>query len=493
MSKTRLVSAVVAAAAAAVISCSFVNMGGVDHPQGGFCTLLSGRLYHADGRPAPHVRIEFYRLQNGADTVHLVSETDSSGAYRFTDVPIGTYSLFGQVVSGGPENFAGIFRDSLSIPPQPITLPDDTVRTGGQITGVVRLRPFQACPISIRVLDVMDPWFGHPFLVANDRTGAIGGYCSVLPEGTYRLSIKPRDLNGLDTVITIHTRANTLLDLDTINLFYNPVPLADPTMATLFEQAQRRLPGCYEGSATMSTEFPYHIVMTVDTNGHYSTYNVDTRKYPALYYFSDMDDTAKKITLTSIERYKTISAVIAVPNVSQSIGVIDLNGYLRGVRFTADYDSLIFDLYRPQIASENQSPSPPLHVALHRTDRESLPPPPFLPPTVTIDGIHYSNASDPEIPYGYDSCAYRDSATITLSTSERKNIIYQIIPGATERASSCSSTGQWFAKPWCDDFPTLAYNGPLIIRLKGFYGVVVARVTDGVHRGDVSYRPFYVH
>ena len=485
-----------------LLSCSSLDqLGGVSNGSAGITTTVSGRLHNADGSPAVFVELTLCAFRNDADSFHLRAQSDFTGSYCFKDVPCGTYSLFGWGVctelyqNGMPIGVTydyqnapnwGIFADSVLVTDKSITIPDDTVRDAGSFHGVVRLHPAMACPIVITLLNpcYWNNW-NTPIAVADAQTGVFG---RVIPEGIYRFSIKPRDLNALDTVITIHVKSQSTLYLDTINLYYAPIPRSDPALTSTFNQAARHLPGCYEGLATwvetanIDSSFHQgnasHFAMTIDSNGRYNLYNVDRGEGDWWNRASDSNDAADKLTLTSIDSNGTISALMGE------------KGYLRKLRFSADFDSLKFDLGAPVIVQEVQfnpiaSLAPPAyHFSLRRTDRQALPPQPHVP-TISLKGIQFYTG----VPF-----SYKDSVTVTMSYPEGKTIIYQIIPNSAQNGEgSCSIKEDIDHYPWCGDFPIQTYHGPFVFKEKGFYGVIVARATDGTWMSEREFTTLELH
>lgn|GEM_PF-3572621 len=141
---------------------------------------LTGTLYTSSGAPAvnAHVRVlpvDFAPDSTSTDTAGLVVRTNASGRYVVSGAPEGYYSVVAQV---GTE---AAFRDSVLVTGASVTVPGDTLRAAGSITGRVGLQPHHDPRTAVVQI------LGTNFY---SNVGADGGFTlEGVPKGRYRLRV----------------------------------------------------------------------------------------------------------------------------------------------------------------------------------------------------------------------------------------------------------------------------------------------------------------
>lgn len=144
---------------------------------------LIGRELVADGNPAVGAKLRLVPIghipgEGGADSLGSLifsASTDRAGNFTFREVPEGRYNIMAS--ADGLQSF----RDSVRITGKAQTLPKDTLRTPGSLTGLVRLQPqHDARTATVQVL-------GTNLFVNVEETGRF--QLKNLGDGEYRLRV----------------------------------------------------------------------------------------------------------------------------------------------------------------------------------------------------------------------------------------------------------------------------------------------------------------
>lgn len=221
----------------------------------------------------------------------------------------------------------------------------------------------------------------------------------------------------------------------------------DSTQQKLYGEYEKKLPGHYVGTVTTPWVHPYTVALHIDSTGHYSCYNVDTDRMPALYYGTDDDDPRKQIKLTDIRAdSKAVGDIVIV----FGIGTTNTDD-IKDLCFSENYDSLYFNIW-------HHGKYGPLEAKLKRVDPAQVPPRPLPTPEINMTGERVQT--------GYE---WYDSVTVSFSAPEEYEIIYQVIP------SSGSSLGIINNDLWNEDLEFSVYDGPFTINEANVNRIILTR------------------
>lgn len=181
-------------------------------------THSKGTFFQPDGQPAVGARV---RVFQAADDSQPVRQTyvDRNGAALLTNLPRGYYSLLVQDTSG-----RAAFLDSLYSDGDVLSAPQDTVRSTAVLVGHVRVQPMHSPDIAwIHLM--------RTGIYANvDSTGAFR--ITGVPSGALTLVAATLLPEYTPTFRGIKTQPDSTLDVGTIDLVYNGLPLVTGIVAT---------------------------------------------------------------------------------------------------------------------------------------------------------------------------------------------------------------------------------------------------------------------
>jgi hypothetical protein len=430
-------------------------MGGVENGNGFFVT---GYLYTQEGIPAKNTAVRMVLFDNDPranDSAYSpLSVTDDSGRYSFDTVASGVYNVIGE-----NENGELSYSDSLLVNSVPTVFPPDTIKPAGRFRGVVSVRPYKPCMVFIVML-------GTDLYTMTIDT--IGNFTSPrLGEGRYRVIILSTSAGFDGKEILVDVVAGKTTTIDTVYLAYSGI---DTLLNQTFHETETRLSGAYSGIVTTPWQPPCAVAMTIDSIGHYSAYNTETRDAPALYYGFDTDDPSKKISLVQINANGGISGHIVLIHYGGSTTTEEI----REMRFNSGFDSLNFEMWHSGIYG-------PVQVSLRRIPVGSLPPRPLPTPAITVIGklseVKFAGAL---------SESFEDSVSVSITVEGGYTIIYQVIdPPLDFPYNSCLGEFPTIGI-WSNDAPIQTYGGPFIISGKSIDKLVLARAKDGNAPGGVK-------
>jgi hypothetical protein len=470
--------------AAMLLQCSSLTPvdwnGGIGNGNAQYRHLLSGHMYYSNGDPVCYseglvtaVPVDYNPLdpayRHGPQNREITVGFDSNCKYTFDSLDCRRYSIFATAINwkhpGTPSNARNLeflFKE-VNVTLDMEGFPNDTLRPGsGTLQIKAHLRPYPSCSLALGIIGT-NIW----------QFSGSGNFSDIdLPAGSYRIVIRPMKPIRPDTIFDVEIANDTTIQL-AVDFPFIPNPGKDPAMTEKFLKIKSCLPGSYTGTTDCAWWNQHRVVFTIDSNGHYGGYNADYLEGPLLYFGQDSDDVRKVISLDKIGYDGSAGGSIW-------IGYPKINAdSLRGMHFSANFDSLFFEIWHDDI----HYLTGPQYFALRRTAVDSLPPRPLPLPTIYATG----ELLPVRVPEDYGT--FTDTVTITITAMDGSTIFYQILdePRGWLLASYESYLAGLYPiayvnDTWSDYRPTYTYTGPFTITEKPYFKTILARAVKGPQR-----------
>ncbi len=121
-------------------ACQFLSNGGTEIPN-----ELTGNLYLQGGMPSAYTEVILYPVDYvpgdaGSMAKRRITRTDSTGRFRFKNIPAGWYNVFSRQGLQNSMDSVFAFSDSITLSSGTREMPPDTLRHPGSLSGIVQLR-----------------------------------------------------------------------------------------------------------------------------------------------------------------------------------------------------------------------------------------------------------------------------------------------------------------------------------------------------------------